>query len=213
MKNRHALSILLVLAVVIFSLPLSVSADDWDISPDERDISRVRKKVEALRAWMLTEELDLDEATSSRLFPAIREMDEQRHQIEAENRRIVRRMAQEVESDRVDRPWISQALDILQENRKEMARVEEGHLIRVRTILSPEDTARYVLFQIRFQRELRERMSRYPRQRGDTRDSTRPDRDSGGRGGTQGGGESSGGGSGGGSGGESGGGSGGGSGR
>jgi hypothetical protein len=173
-------SIPIIFHVVIAALLLMGTpglADDRDSSFSERDLKRIRKKVEALRAWKLTEELDLDEATSSRLFPAMREMDESRQRIEAENRRLVRRMAREVRENRFDRSWISEALNRLQENRMEMARIEQQHFRRVRSILSPEDTARYLLFQIRFQQEIRDRVRRSVRERRDTRDRYRFDDD------------------------------------
>jgi hypothetical protein len=59
----------------------------------ERDLTRVRKKVEALRAWQLTEVLNLDEETSSRLFPAMRQADQERWKIETRNRELVREMS------------------------------------------------------------------------------------------------------------------------
>jgi hypothetical protein len=56
-----------------------------DEMPREKDLTRVRKKVEALRAWQLTEVLNLDEETSSRLFPAMRQTDQERWKIASMN--------------------------------------------------------------------------------------------------------------------------------
>ena len=183
MKRGQILSIALVVTISCLLVPAPGLSDDWDAPPDERDIQRIRRKVETLRAWRLTEELDLDEETNSRLFPAMREGDKARQRIERENRRLVRTMAQEIKSDNPDRSRISQALDKLQENRREMARVEEHHMRKVRDILSPEDTAHYLLFQIRFQREIRKRVSRSAWER----DSRRFGDEGNGRGGSGGG--------------------------
>jgi hypothetical protein len=127
---------------------------------NERDLARVRKKVEALRAWQLTEELDLDQETSSMLFPAMKDADEDRWRIEVQNRALFRDMVHLVNDGKPDSGKINDILDQLQANRKEMARVEERHIKKIREILSPEDAARYLMFTLRFQKELREKAAR-----------------------------------------------------
>ena len=137
----------------------------------ERDLTQVRKKVEALRAWQLTEELDLDEETSSRLFPAMRKADKERWKIEASNRKLVREMSQSLQAKKPDSRRINRILNELQENRRELIRVEENHLERVRQVLSPADTARYLLFQIRFQKEIKLKAAEALRDRRQLNDS------------------------------------------
>ena len=124
---------------------------------DERDLTRVRKKVEALRAWQLTEALELDEATASRLFPALREADEERWRIELTNRRLVRDMARLLKEADPQGTALNRILDDLQANRRELARAEERHMEKIREILPPDDVARYLMFQLRFQRELKQK--------------------------------------------------------
>jgi len=131
----------------------------------ERDLTRVRKKVEALRAWQLTEVLDLDEETSYRLFPAMKQADQERWKIEARNRELVREMSRSLENRSTDSQRIDKILDELQSNRRELIRSEERHLERVRQILSPEDTARYLMFQIKFQREIKRKAAQAFRDR------------------------------------------------
>jgi hypothetical protein len=161
--------------------------------------------VEALRAWQLTEELNLDEKTSSQLFPAMRQADEERWELEAGNRELVREMSRLLERNEPDPQRIDRILDELQANRRELAEVEQRHLERVRQILSPSDTARYLMFQIRFQRDIRQKAAQALRDRRRSGDDMVPgsrerdnDRGSGGggSGGGNGGGSSGGGGSG-----------------
>lgn len=123
----------------------------------EKDLTRVRKKVEALRAWQLTEELDLDEKTSSQLFPAMKRADQERWKIEMSNRKLVREMARSLQDQNPDPDNINRILDELQANRRELVRSEENHIKQVRQILSPVDSARYLMFQIRFQREIKQK--------------------------------------------------------
>jgi len=209
MKKRRWTGLLcLLLLAGLVQAPLLLADDEM---ATEGDLSRVRKKVEALRAWQLTEELNLDEETSSQLFPAMRQADEERWELEANNRELVREMSRLLERNEPDSQRIDRILDELQANRRELAEVEQRHLERVRQILSPSDTARYLMFQIRFQREIRQKAAQAFRDRrrpGDdmvpgSRERDNNDRGSGGggSGGGNGGGSSGGGGSGSGSGG------------
>jgi Spy/CpxP family protein refolding chaperone len=161
MRRLTRILCLLLLASLV-QAPL-LSADDK--MAGERDLKRVRKKVEALRAWQLTEVLDLDEETISRLFPAMKQADQERWKIEARNRELVREMSRSLESRSTDSQRIDKILDELQSNRRELIRSEERHLERVRQILSPEDTARYLMFQIKFQREIKRKAAQAFRDR------------------------------------------------
>ena len=190
MKMRRLTGILcLLLLTGLLQTPLLMADDEM---PRERDLTRVRKKVEALRAWQLTEVLNLDEETSSRLFPAMRQTDQERWKIEARNRELVREMSRSLEQSKPDPQRMDEILDELQSNRRELILVEQRHIERVRQILSPEDTARYLMFQIRFQREIKRKAAQAFRDRrqqdGDTDRRNRDryddrDHDSGGVGG------------------------------
>ncbi|NOY86798.1 MAG: periplasmic heavy metal sensor [Deltaproteobacteria bacterium] len=171
MRNRLPVITIIFALFLVGALQGTARAEDWKNPPSEQDISRVRKKIETLRAWKLTEFLNLDEQTSARLFPAMREADEGRQKIEAENRKLVRRMAQILKSDDINQAEIAKILDRLQKNRREEALIEERHFKKVRSILSPADTARYILFQIRFQQEIRKRIAQSGRDGRNSRDS------------------------------------------
>ena len=165
----------------------------------ERDLTQVRKKIEALRAWQLSEVLDMDEETNSRLFPAMRQADQERWKIESRNRQLVREMSQSLERRNPDAQKIDKILDELQSNRRELVRSEERHLERVRQILSPEDTARYLMFQIKFQKEIKRKAAQaYQDRRGFSGSDRNPERGysgSGSSGGSDGGGSDGSGGS------------------
>lgn len=171
--RRLAWIFCLLLIAGLIQAPLLMADDDMD---REKDLARVRKKVEALRAWQLTEVLDLDEETSSRLFPAMREADQERWKIESSNRKLVREMNRELESRDPDQGKIDRILEKLQTNRRALNRVEERHLEKVRQILSPEDTARYIMFQIRFQREIKRKAAEALRDRRRSEDDWSRDR-------------------------------------
>ena len=138
----------------------------------EGDLTRVRKKIEALRASQLTEELELDEATSSKLFPAMKRADEARWKIEKSNRELVKELVRTLERRKPDEKKINRILNELQANRRDLIKAEEIHLERVRQILSPADTGRYLIFQIKFQRNIRNKAAEAVRDRRLSDDST-----------------------------------------
>ena len=153
MKTGRLTGILCLLLLAGLVQAPFLMADDEMVR--ERDLTQVRKKIEALRAWQLSEVLDMDEETNYRLFPAMRQADQERWKIESRNRQLVREMSQSLERRNPDPQKIDKILDELQSNRRELVRSEERHLESVRQILSPEDTARYLMFQIKFQREIK----------------------------------------------------------
>jgi uncharacterized membrane protein YgcG len=143
----------------------------------ERDLTLVRKKVEALRAWQLSEVLNMDEETNSRLFPAMRQADQERWKIESRNRKLIREMSQSLDRKKPDSQRIDKIIDELQSNRRELVRSEERHLERVRQILSPEDTARYLMFQRKFQKEIKRKAAQaYQDRRGSSESDRNPER-------------------------------------
>ncbi|MGD8353081.1 MAG: hypothetical protein PVJ01_02860 [Pseudomonadota bacterium] len=197
--KKSRIAVVLCLAILMGAWhPLSLSADDRDVR--ERDLSRIRKKIETLRVWQLTEELDLDEATSSRLFPAMKRADKERWEIENRNRKLIRGLSGVLEDKDPHPGKINQILDELQANRRELMQSEERHIETVRQILSPADTARYLLFQIRFEARIKQKAAEAMRERRELEGredrsvgSRSDDRDSGGHGSDGGGGSSGGG--------------------
>jgi len=168
MKSRRLIGFLsLILLVGLVQVPLVMAAEKM---AGERDLSRVRKKVEALRAWQLTEALNLDEGTSARLFPVMKEADQERWRLELSNRDLVRKLSRTLDGPKPDPEAVNKILDELQSNRRRLLRVDERHMEKVRQILSPVDAARYLIFQIKFRREIRRKVAEA------VRDRNRPDR-------------------------------------
>jgi len=155
MKHLLKVSAVLTLTLLLIIPTGIVIADNSSGQSPEKDVGRVRKKVEALRAWRLTEDLDLNEETTARLFPAIRETDEVRVEIEKDNRELLRNLRFLLKSENIDQGEIDRVLDQLLENNERKNSNEKRHLEKVRIILTPEKTARYIIFQFRFQQELK----------------------------------------------------------
>lgn len=124
----------------------------------EGDIGKVQKRIADLRAWRMADELGFDEKTNARLFAVLRESDEKRVRLEAENRQILRTLRELTRGTSPDPEKLGAALDRLIETQKRQGQVEEEHLRRVRQVLDPVQMANYLFFELRFQRDLRERV-------------------------------------------------------
>jgi hypothetical protein len=177
MKNTYLVRIFSLCLFLVLVPALVFPAGGGERTVNEEDLARVRKKVGALRAWKLAEELDLDQETSAKLFPAMKKADDDRWRIESKNRALITEMTRLMKEGRPDPGKLNGILDQLQANQLELSRIEDRHMTRVRRILPPEDFVRYLMFQLQFQREIRNKAAMAFREdRGFPREDSGPDR-------------------------------------
>lgn len=127
--------------------------------PSDEKREEIRKKIEAIRIWRLTEELKLDEKTAARFFPAISGLSQKRNELMRENMEAQRELRFNLEAGRPDERKIKTALDIMERNQREMTKLTEREIDATKSHLTIEQQARYFLFQQDFQREMREMIS------------------------------------------------------
>ncbi len=123
--------------------------------PSPQKSEEVRKKIEAIRIWRLTEELKLDEKASARLASLLSSIDQRRAMIARESMEAMRDLRAYLKSERPDRSKLKAALDRIERNQNEMMDLRKKEIGGVRDILTVEQQARYVLFQQKFRREMR----------------------------------------------------------
>jgi len=124
------------------------------LSEEKREA--VRKKIEAVRIWKLTEVLNLDTATSAKLAAYLASMDQQRMKIFREQMMTMRELRRILKTPKPDEQSLSVSLDKLEKSRHTMQVLRDQELSGLKDILTTEQLARYVLFQQEFQREIRE---------------------------------------------------------
>ncbi len=123
--------------------------------PDAKKREEVRKKIETVRLWRLTEELKLDEKTGAKLASFLSALDEQRRGLIRERMETMRGLRVVLKKGNPDEKKIKSDLDKLEKNRREMVGLEEKEIGGLKEILSVEQQARYVIFQQEFRREMR----------------------------------------------------------
>lgn len=123
--------------------------------PDAKKREEVRKKVETVRMWRLTEELKLDEKTSARLASFLSALDEKRRGLMHERMETMGDLRALLKTEKPDEKKLKTDLGKLEKTRREMMELEAKEISGVKDILSVEQQARYVIFQQEFRRELR----------------------------------------------------------
>ncbi len=126
--------------------------EDPDSLPPKENMEKIRGKIDALRMWRLTTELDLDEGSAARLFPLLNRYDKKRAEIQRDIRLNMMALRKALREERHEE--LRAILQRLEDKHRELQRVEEDERQELRRILTVEQQARYLIFQHEFNREI-----------------------------------------------------------
>jgi hypothetical protein len=143
---------LIVLAVIVIA-----PAAQAQPGPGARR-ERIKERVLALRAAVLTQELQLDEATASKLFPVLARHDTELQRLGREAANL-RRSADEAAARR-DAAAINRAIDALLANQQARWAVETARFQEVRRLLTPAQAARLLVVLPAIERRIHRQMRR-----------------------------------------------------
>ena len=121
---------------------------------DERR-AEIRKKIETVRIWRLTEALKLDANTSARLSSLLSSVDQRRREIQRDQTRTLILLQQSLMSPKIEESHIKIDLDKLEQNYRAMQDLKYKEMSGLKKILTIEQQGRYVIFQQEFMREMR----------------------------------------------------------
>jgi hypothetical protein len=99
---------------------------------------KVKARIRAMRAWVVTEQLDLDAATAEKLFPILARYDDELARLLAERKQLRRALEQ---ARQAGGPAIDEALDRLIANQRARWSAEEQRFADLRAVLTPEQAA------------------------------------------------------------------------
>lgn len=100
---------------------------------------KVKQRIRIMRAMVLTEQLDLDEATAGKLFPVLDKYDEVLAKLLAERAALRDRLATARTARKATD--ITAALDLLVANQRARWTAEEQRFADLRAVLTPEQAA------------------------------------------------------------------------
>ncbi len=140
--------------------PGAPGGDEWNrdgssAGPDAQKREEIRKKIDTVRMWRLTEALKLDEKTGTKLASFLSTIEEKRRLLMSEHMQAMKDLRTALAAVNPDAKTLKNHLDKLEKNRKEMVELQRKEMNGVRDILTVEQQARYVVFQQDFRREMR----------------------------------------------------------
>jgi hypothetical protein len=116
---------------------------------------KIRERIELIRMWKLTDELDLNEETGANLFPLLRKYDEKWMELQRERRNIMKELRKAVEDEATSDEEIEAAMENAEENAAAVSDLLRQQRQELKGILLPRQQAKFILFQRKFQREIR----------------------------------------------------------
>lgn len=108
--------------------------------PADSKREQIKRKLLALRAFRLTEELRLDETSAARVFPVLSKYDPQLEQLTTERLLLLRQLRGTLTAAAAD-DVINRAVA----NRRALLDLEERRLADLRKVLTPQQTARLLV--------------------------------------------------------------------
>lgn len=139
--------------------PAAEAAATGPLAGAKRD--KIRRKLLALRAFRLTEELALDEASAARLFPLLAKYDPQLEQLTLDRMTLARQLQQGPTGAAAD-DLINRAVV----NRRALLELEERRLADLRKVLTPQQTARLLVVLPEIETQLKRQIRQVVRKQG-----------------------------------------------
>jgi hypothetical protein len=125
--------------------------------------AEVKRKIRAFRAYRLTEELALDEATAARVFPLLGKYDQQVEQLTMESVELLKQLRPRT----IDAKLADELVRRTLANRRAFLDLEEKRIGELRKVLSAEQTARLLVVLPQIERQIKAQIRRSMRRDGD----------------------------------------------
>ncbi len=125
-------------------------------APSEEKREAVRKKIETVRIWKLTEALKLDPNAAAKLSAFLSSSDARRRDITRAQMADMKELRLSLKSAKPSEAKLRATLERLEKNHHEMQELRDREWKGLKEMLTVEQQARYLIFQLEFQREMRD---------------------------------------------------------
>ncbi len=142
--------------------------------PSEEKREAIRKKIETVKIWRLTEALKLDPNAAAKLSAYLSSFDAHRRDITRAQMANMKELRSSLKSAKPAETKLRATLEKLEKNHHEMEELRDREWKGLKEMLTVEQQARYLIFQLEFQREMRDMIAGARRTGGPVRG--RPDR-------------------------------------
>lgn len=126
---------------------------------------QIRRQLEQIKIWQMTKEMNLPTDKSEKFFPLYNRYNNEMRTITSERRQAVRSLDSSMTKRAVDTEIKKQIKHVLDLD-EQLASTHAQFINSLGSILSPMEVARYMVFEQRFDREIRERIRMMMMQRG-----------------------------------------------
>jgi hypothetical protein len=144
--------------LVLLAFTTTAHADRRRDRPTGDRREAVKKKIRALRAYTLTEELGLDAALAGRVFPILAKWDDVTDKLLVQRVELTRQMSATTAS--TNPKLLDKLIDDSVTNQRAMWDLEDKRLAELRKILSPVQTAKLLVVLPQFERRIQNQLRR-----------------------------------------------------
>lgn len=127
--------------------------------------SSIRRQLEQIKIWQMTKEMNLPTDKAEKFFPLYNKYNSRMRSITFERKRAVSALDSAIGNHAAEQEIKGQISRILKLD-EELASAHSRFINSLGSILSPIEVARYMVFEQRFDREIRERIRMMMMQRG-----------------------------------------------
>jgi hypothetical protein len=145
---------LVVLVLVLSSATTTLAQPAADRVVMRRE--KIKERIRALRAYTLTTELQLDEQTAAKLFPALKKFDDEFDKLLVQRIDIQRRL--EAAGGNKDAKAVDKLIDEAVANQRALWDTEDKRLAQLRKILTPSQTARVLIVLPAMERKIQNQL-------------------------------------------------------
>ena len=154
----------ILIVILALGMTTDISAQPWgDFSPGGRQgdhpmREQMRKRIETIKIWKLTEELNLTPEQSEKFFPAYNQFNDNRKAIEEERRTVFDQLNLLTDEDKPDDNKIIELLDKSDNFDQKLNSLKIKFRQDLKGVLTTQQIGRLYVFEVEFMRHIRDIM-------------------------------------------------------
>ncbi len=148
------LSLVLTVAFAVQGQCIMPEGDEPGPPPSKEQMEKLRQRIESIKIWKLTKALDLDEESAAVLFPLLNKYDKKRGEVQHKVKENIRDLKENLKNH--NEQGLNTILGNIERYHRELQEIKDEEWDELKKVLSVENQAKFILFQMNFEREIRE---------------------------------------------------------
>ena len=152
--NFH-LILIIVVCVASMGITTDLLAEEGKkLNKREAKRKKVLEKIKMVRAWRLTEVLELDEQTAAKLFPLLNDSEDKIEEVKQHAHSLRKKLSAEVEKNNPDVQIIETTIEEILKDQSKLQDLQREQFKKFSEVLTPVQQAKLILFLPKFEREI-----------------------------------------------------------